>query len=144
MEIIYPINFKEELEMDEQIKEMMEEEIKAEIEHLSELEPGSEEKSKAIDVMSKLCRLNVEVAKVDTEADEKREAQECEEQFRREQIRQQVRERYVRIGIATAEIVLPLIFYGIWMRKGFKFEQDGTYTSTTFRGLFSKFKPTKK
>ena len=119
--------------MDEQIKEMMEEEIKAEIEHLSELEPGSEEKSKAIDVMSKLCRLNVEVAKVDTEADEKRE-----------QIRQQVRERYVRIGIATAEIVLPLIFYGIWMRKGFKFEQDGTYTSTTFRGLFSKFKPTKK
>lgn len=130
--------------MDEQIKEMMEEEIKVEIENLSNLEPGSDEKSKAIDVMSKLCRLNVEVSKVDMEADEKRRAQVCEEQFKSEQIRQQVKERYVRIGIAAAEIVLPLIFYGIWMRKGFKFEENGTYTSTTFRGLFNKFRPTKK
>lgn len=46
--------------------------------------------------------------------------------------------------IAAAEIVLPLVFYAAWMRKGFKFEETGTFTSTTFRGLFGKFKPTKK
>lgn len=28
--------------------------------------------------------------------------------------------------------------------KGFKFEETGTYTSTTFRGLFNRFRPTKK
>ena len=38
----------------------------------------------------------------------------------------------------------PLMFYGIWMKKGFKFEETGTYTSTTFRGLFNRFRPTRK
>ena len=34
-----------------------------------------------------------------------------------------------------------ITFYAIWMKQGFKFEETGTYTSQTFRGLFSKFKP---
>lgn len=130
--------------MDEQIKELMDKQVKTEIMNLSNLKPGSEEKSRAIDAISKLYRLNIEGIRVELESDDRREAQACEEQSKREQIRQQIKERYVRIGIAAAELVLPLIFYGFWMKKGFKFEQDGTYTSTTFRGLFSKFKPTKK
>ena len=36
------------------------------------------------------------------------------------------------------------MFYAAWMKRGFKFEENGTYTSTTFRGLFNRFKPTKK
>lgn len=155
--------------MNEEIKEMMVEEVKTEIKHLSELAPGSEEKSKAIDVMSKLCRLNHEIVKTDLEFQEKREQREMEQSLRQddqtikenqasaendirereqalkeEQLKDQIKDRYVRIGIAAAELVIPLVFYGIWMRKGFKFEQTGTYTSSTFRGLFSKFKPTKK
>ena len=55
-----------------------------------------------------------------------------------------VKDRYFRLGMAAAELVLPLMFYGVWMRRGFKFEQDGTFTSQTFRGLFSRFRPTKK
>jgi hypothetical protein len=49
----------------------------------------------------------------------------------------------VRIAVAGAELVLPLMFYGIWMRRGFKFEESGVYSSTTFRNLFSRFRPTK-
>ena len=52
-------------------------------------------------------------------------------------------DRYAKIGIAAAELVLPLMFYGIWMRRGFKFEESGVYSSTTFRNLFSRFRPTK-
>jgi len=55
-----------------------------------------------------------------------------------------VKDRYFKLGIAAAELLIPLMFYGIWMRKGFKFEETGTYTSTTFRGLFNRFRPTKK
>lgn len=54
------------------------------------------------------------------------------------------KERYFRVGVAAAELMVPLIFYGIWMRKGFKFEETGTYTSKTFTGLINRFKPTKK
>ena len=64
-------------------------------------------------------------------------------QFNKEQLAEQVKDRYFKLGIAAAEIVLPLIFYATWMRKGFKFEETGTFTSTTFRGLFNRFRPTK-
>lgn len=47
-------------------------------------------------------------------------------------------------SIGIAELILPLVFYAIWMRRGFEFERTGTYTSTTFRGLFNNFKPIKK
>ena len=64
--------------------------------------------------------------------------------FKQEQMKEQVKDRWIRVGTAAAELVIPLIFYGVWMRRGFKFEETGAYTSTTFRGLFNRFKPTKK
>ena len=75
---------------------------------------------------------------------DKTQNRESDEGFKVAQIEENVKDRYVKIGIAAAELVLPLTFYAFWMRKGFKFEEKGTYTSTTFRGLFSRFKPTKK
>lgn len=47
------------------------------------------------------------------------------------------------LTVGLLGICLPLIFYGVWMKQGFKFEETGAYTSTTFRGLFNRFKPTK-
>ena len=48
-----------------------------------------------------------------------------------------------KIGVDVMGIALPLVFYGIWMCKGFKFEETGTYTSTTFKNLFGRFRATK-
>lgn len=52
-------------------------------------------------------------------------------------------DRCVRAGVAVGELVLPLVFYGIWMNKGFKFEETGSFTSTTFKNLLNRFRPTK-
>lgn len=52
-------------------------------------------------------------------------------------------DRYIRLGIEAAQLVLPLMFYATWMKKGLAFEETGTFTSTTFRGLFNRFRPTK-
>ena len=60
------------------------------------------------------------------------------------ELRAQKIDRYIKIGISIAELVIPLMFYACWMRRGFEFEKTGTFTSTTFRGLFSHFKPIKK
>ena len=46
-------------------------------------------------------------------------------------------------GVEIAAIVVPVVFYGVWMKRGFKFEEEGTFTSNTFKGLISKFKPTR-
>jgi len=112
--------------MDEEIKHLLENEIKTEIRKLSTLETGSEEKSTAIEDLAKLYRLRIEETRSERDFNEK------------------VKDRYFRLGVEGAAIILPLIFYGIWMRRGFKFEETGTFTSTTFKKLFNHFRPTKK
>lgn len=153
----------------EQLKDLLSEEIKTEIQGLSELSPGSAEKSKAVDNLATLYKLKIEETKMEMDFDEKEKrrkmdeknrqkddalkeqqlkdenlARERDELIRKEQITEQGKDRYIRLGIAAAEIILPLVFYSKWMKKGFKFEETGTFTSTTFRGLFNRFKPTKK
>ena len=155
--------------MGENIKELLNEEIAAEIQAISSLDSGSEEKSKAIEDLAKLYRLRIDETKSELDAEDKRSRRTLEseasvreneikksqldeqikadvqdEQYKRSQLDEQVKDRYFRLGIAAAELLIPLMFYGIWMRKGFKFEETGTYTSTTFRGLFNRFRPTKK
>ena len=141
--------------MGENIKELLNEEIAAEIQAISSLDSGSEKKSKAIEDLAKLYRLRIEESKNELDAEDKRsrrtlesEASIREHEIKQsqldEQIKADVQDRYFKVGIAAAELLIPLMFYGIWMRKGFKFEETGTYTSTTFRGLFNRFRPTKK
>ena len=48
--------------------------------------------------------------------------------------------KLIDLGVQAAGIILPIIFYGRWMKKGFEFEQSGTFTSNTFKSLISKFK----
>ena len=155
--------------MGENVKDLLNEEIAAEIQAITSLDSGSEEKSKAIEDLVKLYRLRIEETKSELDAEDKRSRRTLEseanvreneikksqldeqikadvqdEQYKRSQLDEQVKDRYFRLGIAAAELLIPLMFYGIWMRKGFKFEETGTYTSTTFRGLFNRFRPTKK
>ena len=133
------------------IRDLLNEEIGKEIQALSSLNSGSKEKSTAIDDLTKLYKLRIEESKNEWEYDEKYnrrvmedEAGTRDEEMKRNQLSEQIKDRYLRLGIAAAELMIPLMFYGIWMKRGFKFEETGTYTSTTFRGLFNRFRPTKK
>ena len=48
--------------------------------------------------------------------------------------------KLIDLGVQAAGIILPIMFYGSWMKKGLEFEQSGTLTSNTFKSLISKFK----
>jgi DNA repair exonuclease SbcCD ATPase subunit len=52
-------------------------------------------------------------------------------------------DRIIKVLVDGAVVLVPIIFYNVWMNKGFKFEETGTFTSNTFKNMFSKFKPTK-
>ena len=144
--------------MDEELKGLVGKAIQTELEGLSNLKSGSQEKSTAIDNVVRLYKLKIEETKNDLEYAEKEErrlmekdqlreevtSHQQEETFKRNQLLEQVNDRYFRIGIAAAELIIPLIFDGVWMRKGFKFEETGTYTSGTFRNFFGRLRPTKK
>lgn len=130
--------------MGEENRSLLEEEIKAEIKCLGSLESGSQEHTTAVDSLTKLYKLKLEEDKNTYERLDKIENREIDQESKTAQMAESVKDRYFRFGMAAAELVLPLMFYGVWMRRGLKFEQDGTFTSQTFRGLFSRFRPTKK
>ena len=48
--------------------------------------------------------------------------------------------KLIDLGVQAAGIILPIMFYGSWMKKGLEFEKSGTFTSNTFKSLISKFK----
>lgn len=118
--------------------------IAEEISNLPTLERGSQEKSAAIDDLAALYKLKIEENKFKLDYIERQESTKRDEEFKNKQLEEQVKDRYFRLGIAAAELILPLIFYAAWMKKGFKFEETGAYTSTTFRNLFNRFRPTKR
>lgn len=148
--------------MDEEIKNLLDEEIKSQINTISGMDVGDENYSKAVDSLVKLHKLRIEETKSITDSENlayKRETDEEErkykretdeetcklnEEIRQEQLLEQRKDRYIRIGLDVAGLLVPIMFYSAWMRKGFQFEKDGTFTSTTFRGLFGHFKPTKR
>ena len=146
--------------MKKNIKDLLDEEIIAQIESLKTLDDGSKEKQSAIDDLNTLYRLKIDETRMGLEfentlqsdeliikekqLDAENDARSCEEQFKAEQLKEQVKDRYFKVGIAAAEIIIPIVFYGVWLKRGFKFEETGIFTSTTFRSLFNRFKPTKK
>lgn len=145
--------------MDEEIKVLLDKTIKSDILEIGKMDIGSEERKCAIEDLVKIYKLRIDEAKNDKDICEKREARIMEMDERREarfmerdtksrdkqeDLSEQVKDRYFKVGLAVAEIGIPLVFYAIWMDRGFKFEESGAYTSSTFRNLFNRFKPTKK
>ena len=139
------------------ITKLLEEEIEEQINNLSGIS-DPKQKSMAVENITKLYKLRIEQAKNEAELAEKQARREMEtrqveldaavkersENLEECRLSEQVTDRYFRAVIAGLEIGLPLLFYGIWMRRGFRFEEKGTYTSKTFMNLCNRFKPTKK
>lgn len=137
--------------MNEELMAMLDETIRAGIEELSSINPESKEYSDAVENLAKLYKLRIEDSKAAMEYNKeidndqfRKEQMEKEEQARKEQLAEQRIDRYVRIGIAVIELITPIIFYDIWMRRGFEFEKTDSFTSMTFKGLINRFRPTKK
>jgi len=144
--------------MSDKIKDLLEEEIITEIQDLGSSLTDTKEQKEAIAKLTSLHRLYIEECKIESEIEDKIERRDMdnrkieiddinhinEENLKRDQMKEQSKDRLIKVVIAGAELIIPIIFYGVWMRRGFKFEEEGTFTSTTFKGLFNRFRPTKK
>lgn len=148
--------------MNEDIITMLDEQIKAELGGLSGLAVGSEEHTEAIEGLAKLYRLRIDDSKAameynkeiddddfrkkQMEQEEKfhNEQAERDEQSRKEQLAEQKKDRYIRIGIAAAELMVPLVFFAKIYQMGYDLEKDGTFTVQTLKNLVRFVKPTKR
>ena len=130
--------------MNDEIRAKLDEEIMDQLSVLSDMDVGSDKRKTAVDDLVKLYRLRIEETKNDRDFIEGVNAREREEQFKKEQIVDQVKERKFRFGMAAAELLITLIFYASMFYSGLDLEKEGTCTSNMLRNLISRFKPTKK
>ena len=138
-------------------KGLLEEAIVSGIRDLENLEAGSEEQAKAISGIKQLYGLKIDEARLEAELEEKIERRELDKEkfneemssnlfdkkFKNKQLKEQKLDRYFKTGVVIFDLLLTLGFSAAWMRRGFKFEETGTYTSDTFRWLrggFGKFR----
>ena len=142
----------------EEINKLMDEEIVSQIKGLKTLQAGSQEQTAAVKNLTALYEARINQEKVQLDADDKREKREMEREqqaadeaaarerdlkLKEAQAEDQKIDRLVRAGIEMLGIGLPLVCYGHWFRKGLKFEETGSITSSMMRNLINKFK-TKK
>ncbi|WP_301425271.1 hypothetical protein, partial [Bacteroides caecimuris] len=138
------------------------EQIKAELGGLSGLAVGSKEHTEAIEGLAKLYRLRIDDSKaameynkeiddenfrrdqMEQEKTQHQEQVEREEQSRKEQLAEQKKDRYIKIGIAAAELMVPLVFFAKIYQMGYDLEKDGTFTVQTLKNLIRFVKPTKR
>lgn len=128
-----------------ELKEKFDKELERELGELEGLELGSDQMQKAaatIEMMHKL-RMNevnsdrdLEVKKAELEAKEKELTLETKKAKDAKVI------AFVGTGVTLGTFAVKLVNDNLWMAKGFKFEETGTFCSKVFgeiwRGFFHK------
>lgn len=128
-----------------ELKEKLNKELERELGELEGLELGSDQMQKAaatIEMMHKL-RMNevnsdrdLEVKKAELEAKKKELALETKKAKDAKVI------AFVGTGVTLGTFAVKLVNDNLWMAKGFKFEETGTFCSKVFgeiwRGFFHK------
>lgn len=110
--------------------------IATDLENLKNLEPGSVEKSKEIQNIDILYRLNLEQAKL-----EQAEAENLARSVREEaKAKEEAKQTLIKSGTDILKTVIPLAVYGVCYTKGLQFEETGAFTSQTVKGLLTKVK----
>ena len=124
--------------------------FKRQAEYLSKLTPSSEEYEKAFKIMNSMGDLAINAAKNEAEIIKQRDdidrawtELENKQAAEKVQLKEKRFDNFVRYFLEGIGIGAPLVFYGIWMKRGLKFEETGTFTSNTFRGLINRFRLTK-
>lgn len=130
--------------MTDEIREMLDGEIESQIEAISHLVPGSAEQSAATKNLAELIKLGNEDDKIRAEVQEHDDARYSEDKFHEAQLAEQRKARWVQFGVAAAGIVLEMIFYGYWLGRGYKYEEDGVVTSPTLKDLIRKMRPPRR
>lgn len=136
--------------MNDEIRKMIDEEIASQMKGISFQPDGSDEKAKRIKQMTDLYELRMkdELNRAKIREDEERRiaeyGQKAIENLREEKkLKEQKKDRIVKIVTSGAELLIPLAFYGFFMVIGYKFEEKGIYSSATFKDVRKYLRPKK-
>lgn len=107
--------------------EMLERQIETEIENLSTMEPGSDEKLRTVDNLTKLYKMKMDAIQFELDKKDKQE----------DRIVQ-----LVKIGGTLALSIAAIGFQHFWWCREMRFEETGSFLSQTGRDI-RRFDPLK-
>ena len=111
--------------------ERMDKMVQSDLEKIEQMELGSQERLRAVETVDKLQKMRLDRNRL---ADEQAESHlKADREFSDKR-----KDRIIKIILSLIEIGAPLALYGTYLSRGFKFEEEGTYTSSTFRSLIGK------
>lgn len=114
----------------ETIEKLLRSELEEELEALSEAELGSDDYKVAVEGITKLMDRQIEISKLNTEYELKRDAREIDTDLKVQQMKADAKDRKIKYAISIGETVVStaVIIWGTL--KSFKFEENGTITGT--------------
>ncbi len=139
--------------MDEKvIPNGIDEEISRGLNKLKTLDQASKEYKEALEAISRLHEMKLDTEKVELDyaakrektqldagrADEELRLKEAEEERLRDQAKAERREFWIKLGVDAGLMIANLGFFVLQFKRGYEFEKDGTFTSTTFREVRQK------
>ena len=113
--------------------------IEEELNNVKTLQPGTKEKTDAIEDLNQLYKLRIEEAKIEQE----RAHNNRDIELRRVQLESQAKDRRVNVGLQIGLSMASLVAYDLWYRRGLKFEETGVIRSRWIRNLVSRMFPKK-
>lgn len=117
------------------IKALLREEIQNELVSLEDVEVGSDEYKTSVDGIVKLTDRFIELEKIDTDVQDKRESREHDTHLKRAQMNQDRKFQIFRCVIDVAGIMVPIIVTVWGTKKSFEFEKEGTITTIMGKGF---------
>lgn len=129
------------------IKNLLQDELKSELEELGKMELGKEEYKVTVDGVTKLTDRLIELEKIENERYEKEVERDIETEFKNAQMNDERKHRKVGYLISIGTFVGGMIFTNAMTNKSMRFEKDDTFTSSVgrewnkkavafFKGLF--------
>ena len=137
-----------------EVKELLEKELRRELEEMGDLDYGSDEYKVTADGVAKLLDKYIAMDKMILESQDKFDSRDAEIKFKKEQVdvendikRKQIRdERIDRIvkNVLTAASIFGGFALTVWgTRASFEFEKEGSITTIMGRGFINKLFPKK-
>lgn len=126
-----------------ELEDLLEEEVKSQLEGLKDIEMGTDEYKTVVDGLTKLTDRVIKIKELDYDASDKIDARETEIALKKQQMKEEKNDRWIRNGIAIAGIVIPTVVTVWGTIKSLKFEEEGTVTTIMGRGFIQKLLPHK-
>lgn len=111
-------------------------ELDEEFDKLNALSPSDEGYKEATERFTKVYSLYLEGEKNQADAEFKKMQIKNDELMKKAQLSETKKDRWWKVGLGVAGLVLPLAIQTVWYRMAMKFEETGSFSSACSRSIF--------